>query len=67
VVIRQHFDPVSSTYSYLLVDPASLEAVLIDPVLEQHARDAALIRELGARLLFTEPIVTPTTSPAPGA
>jgi sulfur dioxygenase len=41
VVIRQHFDPVSSTYSYLLVDPASGDAVLIDPVLEQHARDAA--------------------------
>jgi sulfur dioxygenase len=53
VVIRQHFDPVSSTYSYLLLDPASRDAVLIDPVLEQHRRDAALIRELGARLLCT--------------
>ncbi len=53
VVIRQHFDPTSSTYSYLLVDPASAEAVLIDPVLEQHRRDAALIRELGVRLLCT--------------
>jgi len=53
VVIRQHFDPVSSTYSYLLIDPASAEAVLIDPVLEQHRRDAALIRELGLRLMAT--------------
>ena len=53
MVIRQHFDPVSSTYSYLLFDPRSRDAVLIDPVLEQHARDAALIRELGVRLLFT--------------
>ena len=52
-MIRQHFDPVSSTYSYLLMDPASREAVLVDPVLEQHTRDAALIRELGARLLCT--------------
>jgi len=52
-VIRQHFDPVSSTYSYLLFDPASAEAVLIDPVLEQHRRDAALIRELGLRLVAT--------------
>jgi glyoxylase-like metal-dependent hydrolase (beta-lactamase superfamily II)/rhodanese-related sulfurtransferase len=51
VVIRQHFDPVSSTYSYLLVDSPSGDAVLIDPVLEQHARDAALIRELGVRVL----------------
>ena len=53
MVIRQHFDPVSSTYSYLLIDPASRDAVLIDPVLEQHTRDAALIRELGAHLLYT--------------
>ena len=53
MVIRQHFDPVSSTYSYLLVERASHDAVLIDPVLEQHNRDAALIRELGARLLCT--------------
>ena len=53
MVIRQHFDPVSSTYSYLLIDPGSAEAVLIDPVLEQHRRDAALIRELGVKLLCT--------------
>jgi len=53
VVIRQHFDPVSSTYSYLLVDPGAKEAVLIDPVLGQHARDAALIRELGVNLVAT--------------
>src|SRR5262249_60089458 len=53
VVIRQHFDPVSSTYSYLLMVPASREGVLVDPVLEQPTRDAALIRELGARLLCT--------------
>jgi sulfur dioxygenase len=53
VLIRQHFDPTSSTYSYLLIDPATSDAVLIDPVLEQHRRDAALIRELGVRLLCT--------------
>ena len=53
MLIRQHFDPVSSSYSYLLIDPASRDAVLIDPVLGQHTRDAALIRELGARLLCT--------------
>jgi glyoxylase-like metal-dependent hydrolase (beta-lactamase superfamily II)/rhodanese-related sulfurtransferase len=53
VLIRQHFDPVSSTYSYLLVDPVAAEAVLIDPVLGQHTRDAALIRELGVTLVAT--------------
>lgn len=35
VVFRQLFDGSSSTYTYLLADPASGEAVLIDPVLEQ--------------------------------
>ena len=53
MIVRQHFDPVSSTYTYLLIDSPSGEAVLIDPVLEQHARDAALIRELGVRLLYS--------------
>jgi len=51
-VIRQLFDQVSSTYSYLLADDETREAVLVDSVFEQHARDAALIRELGLRLLF---------------
>ena len=53
MLIRQHYDPVSSTYTYLLIDPSSSEAVLIDPVLTQHTRDAALIRELGAKLVAT--------------
>ncbi len=49
---RQLFDSLSSTYSYLLADEASREAVLIDSVLEQHARDAALIGELGFELRY---------------
>lgn len=53
MIFRQLFDQVSSTYTYLLADEATREAVLIDPVFEQHARDAALIRELGVRLLLT--------------
>jgi glyoxylase-like metal-dependent hydrolase (beta-lactamase superfamily II)/rhodanese-related sulfurtransferase len=53
VIIRQHYDPTSSTYSYLLVDPVSREAVLIDPVIGLHVRDAALIRELGVKLVAT--------------
>ncbi len=48
---RQLFDSVSSTYSYLLADERSGEAVLIDCVFEQHARDAALVRELGLSLV----------------
>jgi glyoxylase-like metal-dependent hydrolase (beta-lactamase superfamily II)/rhodanese-related sulfurtransferase len=53
ITFRQLFDPPSSTYSYLLADPRSLEAVLIDPVFEQARRDAALIRELGLTLVAT--------------
>jgi sulfur dioxygenase len=49
---RQFFDQASSTYSYLLADEATREAVLIDSVFEQHARDAALLRELGLKLRF---------------
>ena len=53
LIFRQLFDPQSSTYSYLLGDPASREALLIDPVFEQVRRDSALIHELDLRLLWT--------------
>src|SRR5206468_1675367 len=53
LVFRQLFDPQSSTYTYLLGDRASGAAVLIDPVFEQVRRDAALIGELGLRLVAT--------------
>jgi len=53
LVFRQLFDLTSSTYTYLLGDSASGEAVLIDPVFEQVRRDAALIAELGLKLQWT--------------
>jgi len=53
MIFRQLFDHVSSTYSYLLADEHTREAVLIDSVFEQHARDGALIRELELKLLYT--------------
>jgi sulfur dioxygenase len=53
LVFRQLFDPQSSTYTYLLGDGSRGEAVLIDPVFEQVRRDAALIGELGLRLVAT--------------
>jgi len=53
LVFRQLFDPQSSTYTYLLGDERGGEAVLIDPVFEQVRRDAALIGELGLRLVAT--------------
>ncbi len=53
LIFRQLFDPTSSTYTYLLGDKASGEAVLIDPVFEQLRRDETLLRELGLTLKWT--------------
>ncbi|TAK91076.1 MAG: MBL fold metallo-hydrolase [Burkholderiaceae bacterium] len=53
MVFRQLFDPQSSTYTYLLGDEKSREAILIDPVFEQARRDAALIHELDLKLIAT--------------
>jgi len=54
LIFRQLFDPQSSTYTYLLGDDKTNEAILIDPVFEQVRRDAALVNE------------TLTTSPVAG-
>ncbi|MBC7802390.1 MAG: MBL fold metallo-hydrolase [Candidatus Parcubacteria bacterium] len=53
MIFRQLFDPQSSTYTYLLADSATREAVMIDPVFEHAHRDAALIEELGLKLNYT--------------
>jgi sulfur dioxygenase len=51
MIFKQLFDQVSGTYSYLLADEHSREALLIDCVYEQFDRDLALIRELELQLL----------------
>ena len=53
MLFRQLFEPRSCTYSYLLADADTREAVLIDPVLETVSRDVALIQELDLTLLTT--------------
>jgi glyoxylase-like metal-dependent hydrolase (beta-lactamase superfamily II) len=53
MLFRQLFDPETSTYSYLLADPDSRDAALIDGVAEQFERDCALLRELELQLRFT--------------
>ncbi len=50
MIFRQLFDPESSTYTYLLGDAVRCEAVIVDPVREQAARDLALLRELGLKV-----------------
>lgn len=52
MLLRQLYDEASSTYTYLLADEASGDAVLIDPVLEQVPRDLAVIEALGLTLRF---------------
>ncbi len=52
LIFRQMFDTTSSTYTYLLGDAATREAVLVDPVFEQVRRDGALIEELGLKLAY---------------
>jgi len=48
----QLFDTASSTYTYVLFDPVSLDAVIIDPVDTQITRDLAVLREKGLRLVW---------------
>ncbi len=48
----QLFDPASSTYTYVLFDPASREALIIDPVDEQLGRDLQVLRDYGLKLLW---------------
>ena len=53
MIFRQLFEPVSSTYTYLIACEQSGEAALIDPVLETVERDLGVIRDLGLRLACT--------------
>lgn len=53
MIFRQLIDSETSTFTYLLADEVTREAVLIDCVFEQHLRDLAMIRELELKLLHT--------------
>lgn len=50
LLFRQLFELESSTYTYLLADTETKEAIIIDPVLETIDRDLKLIHELGLNL-----------------
>lgn len=53
MIFRQLFEPVSSTYTYLLACPETREAVLIDPVMPAWQRDLQVVNELGLKLVMT--------------
>lgn len=52
MLFRQLFDPETSTYTYLIADSQTQEAILVDPVLEQVERDLKLLQELGLTLRY---------------
>jgi sulfur dioxygenase len=49
----QLFDPASSTYTYLLFDEGTREALIIDPVDDQVERDLAVLREHRLTLVWS--------------
>lgn len=49
----QLFDPASSTYTYVLFDPSTRDALIIDPVDQQVERDLSVLREHGLKLVWT--------------
>lgn len=52
IVFRQLFDPHSCTYTYLLADPLTGDAVLIDTVKERVGEYAALLQEMNLQLAW---------------
>ena len=52
LLIRQLFDSETSTFTYLLADPRTGEAALVDPVLGHEDRDLLLLQELKLTLRF---------------
>ena len=48
----QLFDPASSTYTYILADEITGEALIIDPVDEQIERDLTALRQHGLKLAW---------------
>jgi sulfur dioxygenase len=50
VIFRQLFDRESCTYTYVVADPASGQAALVDTVRDHVARDLELLEQLGLKL-----------------
>ena len=53
MIFKQLFEPISSTYTYLLACEETGQALLIDPVLPVWERDLATVNALGLKLAFT--------------
>ncbi|WP_372844243.1 MBL fold metallo-hydrolase [Psychrobacter sp.] len=53
MIFRQLYEPLSSTYTYLLGDENTGQAILIDPVIATMDRDLAEVHKLGLNLVYT--------------
>lgn len=53
MIFRQLFEPLSSTYTYLIACPDSSEAVLVDPTYMRWQEDLQILQSLGLKLAFT--------------
>lgn len=53
MIFKQLFESSSSTYTYLISDPTTRDAVLIDPVRETVQRDMQILKELDLHLKAT--------------
>jgi sulfur dioxygenase len=64
MIFRQLFEPLSSTYTYLLGCETTGQALLIDPVVNAIDRDLQVLQSLDLTLALTlDTHITPTTSP----
>lgn len=53
MIFRQLFEPLSSTYTYVIACEQTGEALLLDPVVPSLGRDLGVLAELGLRLVKT--------------
>jgi len=53
MIFRQLFEPLSSTFTYLLGCESTGQALLIDPVVNSIDRDLAVLQQLGLTLALT--------------
>lgn len=53
MIFKQLFEPISSTFTYLIGCEETGQALLIDPVLPTWERDLAEVQKLGLKLAYT--------------
>ncbi len=57
IPFSQLFEQTSSTYTYIIADGKTRDALIIDPVINTIARDMQLIKQLGLHLRYASMLV----------